>query len=684
MNSVFLGEGREGVVYRHGKDVVKIYHDSVINDEEGARLTKLLKKSCKTFPSNLKFEKENGKWVLRYLWFDSEPVTKFSKEELVDYLISVGNSDIIADNFKYSNLRRKDGRLINIDIGKHVKPFNRSTFRDICGKAFALLNGMTESELISNFENFRKNGSVSEMQGFDEFYREVVLGVAESFWDKCPSPNIPEIAFNVTLLIKCCAMDYAYIEVQVRHIVRQLSLPRRFNEIILLIDSRKNNFLRQHTSGNIDSVRRSANQLLYEGVINRIIDPDLNPNEIKKLNKRWFDVSCEETHTQAGIPVYSQLFAFEQVSTPLVLQADCDVLICRHDHSHDYLFDMESAHVPKDILGVGFNIPHAIGDEFKVYDAAPGEFKPEVRLGLFNLRRLFATLPWPNRVADNYLESSWYQSLHSYMRQNDLRCLRGGDPRSFYIHPLNSAKKTTIFLSFVRNLVESGQIPPNQLYKWDLIEDELVWKQFSFRNRLIFLIYPNHKNLFQLERCVKSFAGQNDKNFIIFVVENLSYKSTARELVDCLNKYGLKYLTINKHTSEIFSGKNKGYDYSHNFIFKHKSDEALMSADAVSQIKEFASLITNNSASCACDEGDFLCSRFNHRSLYGGEFKKIICDRPRCLKNNDSITIFNELSEYDSQFTCATFDLYSEVPLKGGNIRYPVMAGFVLWKESLS
>ena len=63
---------------------------------------------------------------------------------------------------------------------------------------------------------------------------------------------------EVTLLIKSCAMEAATLDVQVRHLVSQLEGPRAFAERLLVIDSRKDGFTRQHTRGSLRALRDVA------------------------------------------------------------------------------------------------------------------------------------------------------------------------------------------------------------------------------------------------------------------------------------------------------------------------------------------------------------------------------------------------------------------------------------------
>lgn len=674
MPDLLLGEGSEGSVYRQGNEVVKIFKGGVISDEMGLRLVDLVKAFRAPFPENVWLGKEGDAWVARYPWFESEPVHGLVEDEIVEYLIQAGSLPVIADNFKLTNLRRRDGQLVHIDVGRHIREFNRSTFRDVCAKAYALLQGMSEHRLVSDFSGLREAGGVEEMPGFTGFYGAIVRRIAEDYWKNCPLPVPASVAEDVTLLLKCCAMDSSYLERQVGHIVHRLSMPRRFREVVLSIDTKVGAFLRQHSAGDLDAVRISARRLVERGEVERVIEAPSGTDGIDDVNSRWFGVACAETHTAAGMPVYPQLWAFEQIRTTYVLQADCDVLICRHDFSHDYLSEMIAAHGAPGVVGVGFNIPQSLSSPAKEYVAPVGEYKPEVRLGLFDLPRLKRTLPWPNLRSGPHLGYGWYQALHQAMNHNGWRCLRGGDPRTAYIHPLNSAKQVPGFMDKVRRCVESGFVPEAQHGKWDLVEDTAKWAPSCAGHEVIIALVPTHCSRLMAERCVSSLAGQSDRGFGIVVLEDDVAPARTAELVALLNIHGLRAQVV----SNLDELRRQSAEAP--FVLTLRSDEALMSANAVVQLKLAAKEGRMAQGGCFCDSDALRRSdRYGLGRMYDGEVTKPLCRNPRCFIASSKDIVRTE--GQGCHTSCVTFDVFAETPSPGGNRRPSVMAGFVVWKE---
>ncbi|HVP97620.1 MAG TPA: hypothetical protein VMS83_10810 [Methanoregula sp.] len=220
-----------------------------------------------------------------------------------------------------------------------------------------------------------------------------------------------------------------------------------------------------------------AEKLLHDGILDKYVVPPMdNPGLIEDINERWFGIRTAETHTITKSPLYQQLFAFEISSGKYVLQTDADVIICRRDRDHNYIRDMiaatESAH---NVVSVGFNIAHRSNDYCPYSSPSNGEYVPEVRICLFQKDRFFSLRPFPNELIEGKFKLTWYRSLHQLQKEKGLVSLRGGDGRTFFIHPPNSVKKDLPFLTGVIRKVEENQIPEIQFEHVDLVGNYRDW-----------------------------------------------------------------------------------------------------------------------------------------------------------------------------------------------------------------
>ena len=116
---------------------------------------------------------------------------------------------------------------------------------------------------------------------------------------------------KVTLLIKTCPQDILTIEENVKHIVKQLSVPNPFYEIVVSIDTKERDFLREYNStGSLSDLIEIVQKLIENKIIDRYIVYDETKTE--EINARWFGLKSEYAHTSKNAPVSSQVYAFEQ------------------------------------------------------------------------------------------------------------------------------------------------------------------------------------------------------------------------------------------------------------------------------------------------------------------------------------------------------------------------------------
>jgi glycosyltransferase involved in cell wall biosynthesis len=523
---VVLGAGREGIVRRIGDWVEKRFYPGRISDEHVAWLRGALRGVWPHLPEP-SWEKEGASWCLRYPWVETGPVSSVGPEAAGDFLRACLGAGLVCANIKRSNFRqRHDGGLMFIDLGPGVIPLNVDYFLDSAARLYATtVLGWDDDELRRRNQGSDTQETLASIPGFGNFYREMVSSYARRQWSKAVLPSEPEpavICDDATLLIKACAMDAAALRDQVRHIVSQLERPRRFRERMLLLDPHRGPFLRQHCPGDFDLLTAEASRLREEGTIDRILTAPEDTETVSAVHERWFGLPCTETHSIRGIPVAPQLWGFEQVGTRFVLQCDVDVLVGRRDLAHDYLGEMLRALEREDVVGIGFNIPHAPDSVAKPYEAPLGQFVPEVRCGLLDLERIRRQLPLPNDLEGGRLTLTWYRSLQAHQERRGLRTLRGGDPRTFYVHPPNEWKRDPALLSRIRDLVAQGRVPAVQFDQWDLVGTEGDWRYPSRREDIVFLAKGRDTPRERVRRCFQSLAIQDDQDFGVVVVDDAS------------------------------------------------------------------------------------------------------------------------------------------------------------------
>ena len=549
---VILGWGKEGVVYRRGNRIHKEFITE-ITQEHVSWLEEHLE--APHFPE-VKWEKGEISWKATYPFkpvrsLDSGTVTstEVPRRQIQNFIHYCLNHNMVCLDIARYNCGLLDGELFVFDIGRDIKPFEITYFRDMCARLYlSLICGYTDEELKRVTQSLRDYGKdfrdndeeFKKIPGFEPFYKDMMCSWIESHgFGKIIEPAQEDSLkrYNdVTLLIKACAMDAPLIEAQLGHVLTQLCCTHKYAKVLLLIDSRTQEFLREHNQGDYEKVLETGNSFREQGKIDDLLIAPIpeQPERVADLYYRWFGVESEETHTEAGVPVFSQLWAFEQINTRYVLQLDVDVLICRRDLAHDYLRDMLTAIREENIFCVGFNIAQPPDSQTNAYHAPQGDYKPEVRFGLLDIQRLTFHRPFPNSVSSGFLTMTWYQSVHQYQQAHGWRSLRGGNPDTYYIHPPNSVKQDQCFMTKVMDLVEQGRLPHSQHGHWDVIENPDQWKYSPRNEDVIVLILGRNTGIQGISRCLDSLFRQNFCDWGALIVDDASSADHQQWLRACV------------------------------------------------------------------------------------------------------------------------------------------------------
>ncbi len=554
---IYLGEGFSGIVYHDKRYVYKVHIPKSSNNYGEINGLWYLKsrindfKNCKYFYP-LKIISKNNIDILKYPFETSIKVDLFYENELIDILRECWERRFIFKNISVYNFRRVEKQLKVIDY--EILPYTDNLFINLAARAYIYLKhpDQTEYEMNKIKRSILNNFRSEVMDGFNDFMRKIFSNimfdknnavhdfdhqyfVESHFWKNPkkflyenkiiqPSQLLSYIDNNykkdVCLLIKTCAQDSNMIYEQTKHIIRQLTTPDQFAEKIIVIDLKKKDFLRQYSKGDLKLLYNEINRLIDEVIIDRYIE--LPSEEIKNINQRWFGIDTMETHTYMGIPVSSQLYAFEKLNYRYILQMDCDVMIGRENYKHSFLDDMIKALEDNtNAISVGFNILKAKSIQFTPYHAPSGGYKPEVRFALIDRDRILSSRPWPNSLVENKLKLGWDQSLHKLQKSTNLVSLRGGNRNTYFIHPQNYRKKGITNYFCIQDRVEKNILPKVQYEKFDLEGSFYDWA-IPKRNEsnVIMIIIQEINDIPYFHRLLESINSQNEKDFGIMVFLN--------------------------------------------------------------------------------------------------------------------------------------------------------------------
>jgi len=585
-NLTYLGQGFEGVVFHNGQHVYKVVLPWFTGGNKWYTYQHLTfffeKETYKSFYQLEEVIEFEGLVIEKYPYEPSKPVTAFTEDDVINFLTECWQKKIVIRDCKKENFIRVNGiiKLIDLDGCQY---YNDSLFLNACVRMYIFLHENDNPDLkklqrsaINNFDlpelkdcrtfinkifaNIMYEESKTVINSFEVVKRKDLIyesysmqqidNLEQLFFNKIKqhlylcdiqikdirlSDNntfVPEAIIvgykklqplqdKVSLLIKTCAQDVETIEQNIKHIVRQLSCPNIFHEVIVSIDSKKDNFIRQFTeNADFEKVINIVDTLKKEGVIDRYFI--FNPDYTERINWDWFGLSTNHTHSSSNVPISSQLYAFEQCSGDYIFQMDSDVMIGRRDIDHSYMQDM-LAELKKNekVISVGFNICNSQSKAYFGFEN--GGYVPEVRMGLFDKQRMFRLRPFPNTLdCDGRLQLTWYRSLEKLQKETGYCSIRGGDNRTFYVHPQNYRKSSAYSWMNILDRVEQNIIPDIQYDHFDCEGSFYDWCTPKRNETLVVLSCFKNITVDKFLRMWCSLISQSFQDFGILFYDDCS------------------------------------------------------------------------------------------------------------------------------------------------------------------
>jgi uncharacterized radical SAM superfamily Fe-S cluster-containing enzyme len=382
---------------------------------------------------------------------------------------------------------------------------------------------------------------------------------------------------NVSLIIKACVQDTEIIYEAVKHIVRQLTFPNNFAERILALDIRQTDFLREYNSKNTwEILIEEAQKLVDDFVIDKFIFP--TENEFQNINQKWFGIETNATHTIKKVPVTAQLYAFEKAKNDFVLQVDCDAMIGRNSKEHSFLDDMISEFDKNEsVLSVGFNIYKGKKTSFTSYFGFEnGGFVPEVRFCLLKKSRIENVLPLKNEIVENAFKVSWYRALEQRQKQTQTCSIRGGDSRSFFIHPYNFKKTDKDVWFTTLDRVEQLEIPEKQTNEFDIAGSYYDWTISKRNEKLVIISYFRNIPFSRFLRFWYSLTSQTNQDWGLVLIDDASDNGISHFIKELIKPFQNRNTFI-QNRFHVGAAQNT-YKAIHYFIENQESVVCVLNA----------------------------------------------------------------------------------------------------------
>lgn len=648
-----LGEGGEGVVFGSMDKVYKVYDN--LREEDFARIKRSVSqyRGAKHLYDIESFVPVSDAYLMIYPNEESSPAIDVKTEEWQDFLAEMWMLKLVSLDVKPKNFIRTSSGIKLID--NNLYPYTDNYFLNMCVRTFVYCKyqGVEEEYLRKLARSVINQFDLPELEGVQEFVNGVFLRViymsssrgrhllerqnvsAETqrvplecvhnlehiFYSELKegrylssinmegleldargylSPqnmlldyiSVTPFRVPVSLVIKTCAQDCHTIYANVKHIIRQLVSPHSYCEHIIAIDTKTDNFLRQFTKdASWEKLMQEVSRLVDEGIVDRYIIMPIE--EAVEVNERWFGVRSSCTHSSQGAPVTPQLYLFEQTKGDYVLQMDSDVLIGRDDMSHDYLEDMVGEmELHNNVVSVGFNIYQDKGVKFKPYFGyEDGGFAPEVRMGLFHKGRMFSMRPFYNREHQGGWEYTWFRTMHLRQRELGMASVRGGDRRTYYIHPQNYRKSVPDVWLTILDRVEQGEIPECQFGKFDCEGSYYDWCTPMRTEPYVFVTTVRNVEYGQILRLLASVLSQIDERWGMVLIDDASDNGLSLFLQYVTRPFRDKITLVRNRVRG--GGLYNHYKAIHYFIANPDTvvitadgDDALIGDDVLSQLAD--------------------------------------------------------------------------------------------------
>ena len=650
---IFLGQGMEGCVFHDGQYAYKVFCD--MNGMQSYAQPTVRPRCAGRHFYEYEYRKISDYLVGVRKYEKGDVLTTFSEDEAITLLVEMWQMHFYLVDIKPENcIRNENGDIRCFDCTPNAeRGVTDNLFRNMCVRLYIYckyygkvphdrfvklrrsainnfllpeLDGVREfvnrvysriiydesnaererlsaMDAIGNFCDIPFDSSINLERLFFNFIKEGryitnILPQELTLDDhNCCSPQTLRLLYldiqqpiaNVSLLIKTCAQDVQTIDANIRHIVKQLSTPEKFFEVVVSIDNKEDGFLRQYNQDpDLNKLIDIISNLQTHGVIDRFFVYDSTVTE--DINLRWFGMASSFSHSAKNASASSQLYAFEKCSCDYILQMDSDVMIGRRDYNHPFLSEMLSQLIANDrVVSVGFNICN--NEDKDYFGFENGGFVPEVRLGLFDRRRMKSLCPLPNSVNEKgELRLSWYRSLEMAQKNSGFCSIRGGKAASFYIHPQNYRKKISYAWMDILDRVEQLSIPALQYGHFDCEGSYRDWCAGLRNEGVVVVSVFRNVPYSRFLRMWCSLMSQTDTEFGIVLYDDCSDNGLPLLIDSLIKPYKdrvtfIKSRTRSSRTESVFKSVRNIVGNPESIIVMLDGDDALIGKNVIADLR---------------------------------------------------------------------------------------------------
>ena len=242
------------------------------------------------------------------------------------------------------------------------------------------------------------------------------------------------------------------------------------------------------------------------------------------------------------------------------------------------------------VISVGFNIYNKESKPYFGFEN--GGFVPEVRLGLIDKKRFFALRPFPNEVDyQGKLKLSWHRSIEKFQKQSGYCSIRGGDDRSFYIHPQNYRKKCSYAWITLLDRVEQLQLPNIQYEGFDCEGSFYDWCKPKRSEKIVIVSCFRNVSIPRFLRFWYSIMSQSFQDFGVILYDDYSDNGLPFFIKHLIQPYQDRVTFIsakfrNERIANVYRAIHYFCDNPNSIIVMVDGDDALIGKGVLADVLE--------------------------------------------------------------------------------------------------
>lgn len=338
-----------------------------------------------------------------------------------------------------------------------------------------------------------------------------------------------------TLLIKTCLMEHATIKPRVQHLIETLPFGTK---TLLVLDCKKEGFLRGYAEANETQFREEIEQLLLERWIDQLLEPP-SQQAISDMHEDWFGFTpdfskCEWSHDELGVQYASTFHGFSSCGTEFVLQVDSDIMVFRGKETPKLPLSL----FEQDPLALTWSLPIA---NHKAKPLTTGH-RFEIRACLVHIPRLKELFRLSQTEVRELIRSThWYRIVDKVSGQ--FKSYRGGQRLPYFVHPQNDIKRDEDEYLLAIDAVQSGRLHPEQYGKVDWVG----WPD-GRGEPVVILVCGRNVPAGRMLRCIDSIKRNvlQDKDIGLVVIDDSSSRQTAIFLKGILPRNNTTFVSRRK------------------------------------------------------------------------------------------------------------------------------------------